>query len=1606
MASIGGVNPSNLGNIKIIANAAGPTSAGSGGGTASTGGFCGDEERISQDPCNSQYPAVAFDGVGNVGITWQDNKDGNFEIYLKLLQSRLDPSRLSLSSMLIDPATGKPMNLDCSGISGAAASGVSGVSGLANVLVTQGSGRLDVNSSSRTMVLTASSGTKDFQSIGATVGSAVGIINGPNAGKTFFIQSLASPSVAQLVFVDGASSDFGFVYTITRSDASLSTEEVRLTCNKGSSLFPDIVADTAGRFHIVFQDDSTGNFELYYIQVYPEAVGKAQCGVGGSSTATPPPINFTGFAPLPVPSSGSAPSSTPFSSVLILVPGPPPVLVSYPLTGTDGQLFTFGDPLLRDAVPITDGPVLQRTGIHKIFNDSFTGGHWAGVSLAADRATWNSQAAADSITVQPDFFGAVGNPIAAQGDFGTTFTFQNIAFIAQSPPDRSVRISKVELPLKPKCVPPAAQSAGTPDYEDLVSAPKDPLPPTFQDPVSLADIFQSPMVSIDESVPARFTVQGDASGTIFTNILMDNGLGQLSRFVFNCAGGGPDLRFILSQRMCGSELCAMPADSPGNGSSSSGQYEVTLQIWQGPDYRFVFNQNLSAQMNGAVKLIEKTFAFDPGEDINTFAFEDGEVTAMDGRYLFFVPIAGKGVEFFIQGVGGGHEIWSTSNDGSFEQYYVPFTIQPNAGLDAPVYYEGYLADPTSGVNFYPPGTQISSDCTGLSVDSTIDVAFTYNAIIFPSGPGNPNLFPSAVNFPHATQTELRPNTANPHVFTLAGQVGYFTDTPSDPTIYTTKTNLFTDTLIVIGSLGVNELTGAVQAGASAVQGFVVSQALTLTGITIGAINDLSTGATLTASLVAADANGNPVGPAIVSASIPAPAASTFAANSQQTGNFGVQVAFPLCAALQPGNYAVVISSDKDIHIIGRTVTSLIPGVLGGQPFTPAATVFFPVTGQTSPVTVDGVTYTAVISSNVMDGFYTLVSMQVNFHNGPPSSFTTTQSPINTTAGNQATTGTGGAPEPNVLPTTGPSGASGDITTMIATPPLQLTTSTGDSVHPRLAIDSNGNIFCVFHSNRTGSDEVYVIRYFGQCGQWISSDTGGTDFKLTSAGDDGGFVAQFPEVAVDSLGNSHIVYQSNDTEDSQYDIFYVRSTGSGSSYLSPKRISASPAQAQMPAIAISSPVAISIGTSCSGTSAAPASTSASGKVTVVWHDNRYGNYEIVAADKTNGKWNSSGQGGFDTRLTLAPGDSLFPRISSDHRGNLRVVYHDKRRGISNPWIFMSSFVASASAWDSSGQGGTDIPITPSGQFESLNPDIDIDALNGVFVVWHDSRFQVEGPDQHEEIMGSYCPRLDSPAGLCGPICTNVESFLSTQFNVIDCVSGLPIQVTNTPNVCLSITSPNATFYRVQNDGGDFSEWQPFKPGTTLDNTTVPWVLSPGSGNKTICVQAQDATTVGFPVCQKITLIAPLPTFRIEFFKDQSLTIPLPTFKSKPVAAEGDVFVRFTSSIPLVNNPTFDVASRGIRFIAGQETVSLTSGFSGASGSSGFSGTSGTSSGFSASVPAFLSQDFTTNLGVSQFSANAGTQFAGRFHVFHEDGLFYQDGMARVIPHGKDVRGQVF
>lgn len=516
-------------------------------------------------------------------------------------------------------------------------------------------------------------------------------------------------------------------------------------------------------------------------------------------------------------------------------------------------------------------------------------------------------------------------------------------------------------------------------------------------------------------------------------------------------------------------------------------------------------------------------------------------------------------------------------------------------------------------------------------------------------------------------------------------------------------------------------------------------------------------------------------------------------------------------------------------------------------------------------------------------------------------------------------------------------------------PILLTASQRENHYPSIALTPSQNAWLVWQSTRNGTPDIYAARFFGACSTWNSSATGGQDLQVTSFSDGGRGSAKFPSVVSDGSGNAHVVFQVEDPATGRSQVWYAKGTWSGR-FAAPVRLTDSPGNAVMPDIAVSY-----------ADDGVPL-------LNVVWHDSRYGNWEVMTTVGRAGNWDSSAHGGQDLRVTSSgDGDSMFPRIASDKDGNLRVVFHSNRTGKTN--IYMASYSVVAKRWLSSASGLTDTRIS-QGPDNSMFADVAEDGTGGLAVVWHDDRHLSDSPDHHEEVYLSYCPQLGHPGTHFTPLVSNIEHKLNFDFEVIDCQTAHPIEVTNTEDVCLRVDAPNATFWRASNEQGGYGDWAQFNPNVDSSVMVTPWTLSCGNGAKQVNVQVQDQDLVSFPITKTVSLIKPPEKYKVEMFSDADMTESLPRFGPYYAAKAGDVYVRITTPTLLAEPPAFDVIQKGSLGIFNQQTQVQAS----------------------QEVVGFNADQVDTG----EASLIMGSDvFVGRFEVSQEDGLYHRDGLARVI-----------
>ena len=119
---------------------------------------------------------------------------------------------------------------------------------------------------------------------------------------------------------------------------------------------------------------------------------------------------------------------------------------------------------------------------------------------------------------------------------------------------------------------------------------------------------------------------------------------------------------------------------------------------------------------------------------------------------------------------------------------------------------------------------------------------------------------------------------------------------------------------------------------------------------------------------------------------------------------------------------------------------------------------------------------------------------------------------------------------------------------------RLTWNAGYSTHPTIAVNSAGHIHLVWFDNSPGNYEIYYRKSTDGGATWSASQ------RLTSTSGS----SEFPVIAVDSAGHIHLVWSDNSL--GNYEIYYRKSTNGGATWSASKRLTWTAGISTCPAIA--------------------------------------------------------------------------------------------------------------------------------------------------------------------------------------------------------------------------------------------------------------------------------------------------------------------------------------------------------------------------------------------------------------------------------------------------------
>ena len=205
-------------------------------------------------------------------------------------------------------------------------------------------------------------------------------------------------------------------------------------------------------------------------------------------------------------------------------------------------------------------------------------------------------------------------------------------------------------------------------------------------------------------------------------------------------------------------------------------------------------------------------------------------------------------------------------------------------------------------------------------------------------------------------------------------------------------------------------------------------------------------------------------------------------------------------------------------------------------------------------------------------------------------------------------------------------------------PKRLTFTSGGSQNHSVCHDTD-DLYLVWEDNTSGHFELY----------FKSSSNAGVNWSPPKRLTYNSQNSKRPMMIRDSTGNLHLVWHQPDIPNGE--IYYKKSTNSGSTWTSPTRLTWNAGSSWLPAIAVS----------------------LTGTLHVVWEDDVSGNKEIYHKKSIdNGStWTNP------LRLTWTSGETISPAVTVDGSGMVLVFWSDNSSG--NYEIFLKRSIDGGSSW---------------------------------------------------------------------------------------------------------------------------------------------------------------------------------------------------------------------------------------------------------------------------------------------------------------------------------------
>lgn len=241
-------------------------------------------------------------------------------------------------------------------------------------------------------------------------------------------------------------------------------------------------------------------------------------------------------------------------------------------------------------------------------------------------------------------------------------------------------------------------------------------------------------------------------------------------------------------------------------------------------------------------------------------------------------------------------------------------------------------------------------------------------------------------------------------------------------------------------------------------------------------------------------------------------------------------------------------------------------------------------------------------------------------------------------------------------------------------------SAGNQMAPDMIIGSDDVIHAVWQDGRGTSDDIY----------YCNSTDAGSSFNTNKRVDDSSSGQQRnPAVTIRGIA-LHVVWE--DTRNGNYDVYYTKSTDNGDTWSTNVRVDntgSGSSDQRYPDIVVDT----------------------SGKIFVVWQDNRNGNWDIYFASSTNGGTS------FNTNIRVDDTGSGIsqqeqPAVSLDSNDDLHVAWQDTRN--TGYDIYYCNSTNSGASFNS------DVHVDDGSSGDQEFPAIVVDINDVIHVVWQDER----------------------------------------------------------------------------------------------------------------------------------------------------------------------------------------------------------------------------------------------------------------------------------------------